>query len=185
MEAGSSRASTIRLVALYADGARPHRRLTSCCRPSFQNDQPLDVVDQIGHSDLGGGPCDADGADEEIHAILLLGKDMFNAAADLGFHVIRPTRRLRHRLALWFLAMDAADKAIVGHESLVGTRPIGRVGPNGARGIGLVEQSIAQHRPFISGRIRRMPLADQAVTDVDGDVVLIAEARDGDIDWWF
>jgi len=45
--------------------------------------------------------------------------------------------------------MDAADEAVPGEEFLVGLRAIGRVGPDGARRVGLVEQTLAQARALV------------------------------------
>jgi hypothetical protein len=49
---------------------------------ALQPDQPLHVVDQIGEPELGRRPCQADGADEEAHAVFLLGKHVL----DMGAH---------------------------------------------------------------------------------------------------
>lgn len=101
-------------------------------------DQPLDVVDEVGHPDFHSGARDADRADEEAHPVLLLGEDMFDARANGRFEGVRPTDRVGHGPTLGLLAMDAADEAVLGEERLIGGRAIGRVGPDRRRRVALV-----------------------------------------------
>jgi len=44
----------------------------------FEPDQTFHVVDQVGHTDLGSGSGDADGADEQSHGAFLHGEDMLD-----------------------------------------------------------------------------------------------------------
>ena len=69
------------------------------------------------------------------------------------------------------LAVDAADKAEAGQIGLVLLRTIGGVGP--------VQQILAQACALIGRGIGDLPASDQAEAAIDGDVVLIAEARNG------
>ncbi len=48
-------------------------------------DQPLEVIDEVGHPDFHPGAVDADGANEEVHPVLLLGEDVLYARADDRF----------------------------------------------------------------------------------------------------
>ena len=49
--------------------------------------------------------------------------------------------------------------------------------------VALVEQPAPQHPALVGGRIGHRPLADQAISAVDRDVVLVAESGDRDIGW--
>jgi hypothetical protein len=69
---------------------------------------------------------------------------MLDARADFRFGIVGPPHRLRHSAAVWLLAMDMADEAILVQERLVGRRSVGGIGPHPARRIGLVEQALAQ-----------------------------------------
>ena len=90
------------------------------CEPgTAQEDQTLDIVEEVGHSDLDRRASDADGSDEQLHAIFLFGKDVFDTGADLRFGVIGAANGFRHRFALGFLAVNMAGKAIAGDELLV------------------------------------------------------------------
>src|SRR6185437_9725819 len=83
--------------------------------------------------------------------VLLHGEDMLDARADLGLERIGAPRRLRHRPARRLLAVNAADEAVLCEEILVGLRAIGRIGPYRSRGVGFVEQALAQARAFGCG----------------------------------
>src|SRR5271168_2227636 len=83
-------------------------------------------------------PRDADGSDEQIHALLLLGEHMLDARADCRFRIVGSPRRLRHDTALRLLAMDVADEAVTDQKRLVSRRSVGGIGPDPARRIALV-----------------------------------------------
>lgn len=56
----------------------------SCRRSSaLEPCKALEVIDQVGHADLDPGTSDADGTDDEAHAVFLSGKDMLNGGAYL------------------------------------------------------------------------------------------------------
>lgn len=151
----------------------------------FEADQPFDVVDDVGHADFQRGAGDADGADDQAHSRLLLGKDVLDMAADFGFPAIGDCGPARHGPSLRLFPMNEGDKAVRIHEFLVGLRPIGRIRLDAACGIGLVEQPLAQARSFIGCGIGGLLFADQAEPAVDRDVVLVPEGRDRDINGWF
>ena len=81
-----------------------------------------------------------------------------------------------------FLRWMRLTKPFLARNVLVGLRAIGRVGPHRARGVGLVEQPLAQPRALVGRRVGRVPAPDQPIFAVDRDVVLVAERRDGDVD---
>ncbi len=114
---------------------------------TIEEDQPAEVVNEVGHADLGFRPGDADGADEEVHFVLLHGEDVFDAGADFGLERVGAPRRLRPEPARRLLAMDAADEPVLFEERLIGLRAVGRVGPDGARGVGLVEPPSRSRAP--------------------------------------
>ena len=56
----------------------------SCRRSAaFKPCKALEIIDQVDHADLDPGASDADGTDDEAHAMLLPGKDMLDRSADL------------------------------------------------------------------------------------------------------
>ena len=77
--------------------------------------------------------------------------------------------------------MDLAAQAAVFQERLVLGRAIGRIGPDIAGGVALVDE-IFQLRPVVARGVRRRPGPDQAMGAVDADMVLVAESRDRQID---
>jgi hypothetical protein len=133
--------------------------------------QPLHIVDHVRQADLHPGAGDADGADEEVHLILLHGEHVFDAGAHLGLERVGASLRLRHRAARRLLAVDAANEAVLLQELLIGFRAIGCVGPDRTGRVGLVEQALAQPRAFISCGVSGVPAPDQPVLAVDRDVV--------------
>ena len=56
--------------------------------PAIKPDQPLDVVGQICHTDLGGCAGNADGSSYKTHDMLDAGKGMFNQGTDHGIPTI-------------------------------------------------------------------------------------------------
>jgi hypothetical protein len=61
-------------------------------------------------------------------------------------------------------------------------RTVRRVGPDPARGVGLVEHSFAQARALVGGGGCRTPAGDQTELGVNRDVVLMAERGNSDVD---
>jgi hypothetical protein len=59
------------------------------CAPA-QEHKAFDVVDEIGHSDLGRCSGDPDSSDKEPHPILLLGERMLDTRADFRFRIVGP-----------------------------------------------------------------------------------------------
>ena len=69
-------------------------------------DEAGEIVGEIGHADLGPGPCDADHVHEQAHAGFLVGKDVLDEGADLRAAAVGARHRLAHRPALWLLLVD-------------------------------------------------------------------------------
>ena len=78
--------------------------------------------------------------------------------------------------------MVLGSEAVLDQERFVGLRLVGGIGPDGWGRVALVEQAVAQSGTFELRRICDVPLADEAVRAIDRDVVLVAEARDRDVD---
>ena len=114
-----------------------------CRRGAPQEQQAFDVVDEVCQSDFHRRPRNPDGADEQVHPVLLPRKNMFDLGSDFRFDVVGPRDRLRHGAALGLFAVDMADEAVLLHELFVGFRAIGRVRPHAARCVGLVEKPFA------------------------------------------
>src|SRR6476469_971143 len=91
-------------------------------------------------------PGDADGADEQIHPVLLLRENMLNLGADFRFRVVGAPDRAGHGASLWLFAMDMADEAVLSHELFVGRRSVGGIRPYAARRIGFVGKSLSRRR---------------------------------------
>ena len=142
------------------------------------------VIDEVGQADLHRCPGDPDGADEQVHPVLLVGEHMLDLGSDFRFGVVRPSNRRGHDAALRLFAMNMADEAVLFHELFIGLRAIGCVRPDRARRIGFVEQPFAQATAFIGGGIRRAPFANKAEAAINRDVVLIAKDRYRQIDRW-
>ncbi len=72
------------------DPERPRLRRSGGKRgPAFENDQPFDVVDDVGEADPGAGPVDSDCTDEEAHPALLLGEDVLDFRPHLRLRSVR------------------------------------------------------------------------------------------------
>ena len=143
--------------------------------------QALHVVGEIGEADLGGGPGDADGADEQSHRSLLPGKHVFDRGTHPGFRRVGQSRPARHRPAPRFLAMNARAHAVVREPCLVLLRPVCGIGPHTGGGVALVDEP-DELRAVMARGIGHRPGPDQAVLPVDRDVVLVAEGRDREVD---
>lgn len=100
-----------------------------CHGDASQEQQSLDVVDEIGEADFHGRSRNADGANEQIHPVLLLREHMLDLGADFRFCVVGAPDRAGHGAPLWLFAMDMADEAVLSHELFVGRRIVADVGP--------------------------------------------------------
>ena len=59
-------------------------------RSALMEEEALEVIDEVGETDLGLGANVADGPDEQPHAVLLMGKDMLDPGADDGLPGVGP-----------------------------------------------------------------------------------------------
>ena len=71
----------------------------SKCRSAFMEDQPSEVVREVGQGHLRLSPRQSDRTDEEAVSALLLREDMLDRAAYRGLARVGPRHRRRHRLA--------------------------------------------------------------------------------------
>jgi hypothetical protein len=74
--------------------------------------EPSEVIGEVRHSDFHPRPRQADRADEEVHAVLLVGEDALDGSAYFRFERIRLRCRRAHRLAFGLFAMDKGAKAV-------------------------------------------------------------------------
>lgn len=73
-------------------------------------DQAVEVVGDVGERQLRLGPRQADGADEQAEAGLLMGEDVLDGGTDGGLLRVGPGGVPRHRLARRLAPMDAAGE---------------------------------------------------------------------------
>jgi hypothetical protein len=71
-------------------------------------DQPVEVVSDVGQDRFRFGTRDTDCGDEQPEVVLLMREDMLDRGADGGLRRVRPRDVLRHRLAGRLAAMDPA-----------------------------------------------------------------------------
>jgi hypothetical protein len=151
-------------------------------RLALQPEQAAHVVDEVGEADLGYRPRQAEGAHEQAHPVLLLGKDVLDMSPDDGLRRVRLGRADRHRATLWLLAMNVAHEHALAQKVLVFPRTIGRISPDAAGRVRAIEQ-IGQARAGMRRGVGHQPLADQPVTAIVADVALVAELGDRQIDY--
>lgn len=138
---------------------------------SFVEDQAVEVVGQIGEREFGLRACQADGADKEAVAVLLVREDMFDPGADRGLCSVGARHVLRHRPALGLAAMDAALEHFALQQCLVLGAAIGAVGPDIAGGVVRVDHPAQLAAVAVCGRGHR-GLADKPIALVDADMRL-------------
>ena len=91
----------------------PHREGSHLChRSSFQADQPFDVVDEVGETDLGRRPGDANGPDEQPHSALLLDKDVLDVESHLELEIVAQRIASLIGLPLGFLRWTQLTKPL-------------------------------------------------------------------------
>lgn len=140
----------------------------------------LHVVDQIDHTDLGRGPVDADGSDEQLHVRLLAGEDMLNMDAHFRAPAIGPGHSLAHRPTLGLFVMNVGEIAILGEPGLVLFRSVCGIGPHRRSSVAAVEH-IAKLSAVISRCAGHIPAPDEAMAPINGCVVLVAKGRNRNI----
>ena len=149
---------------------------------SLKPGQAGEVVDEIGHADLGAGADHADGAHDQPEAAFLGGEDMLDPRAHPGAGGIAAGDVRRHLASSGLLALELRLEAAALEQGQVRRRAIGGIGPHIAGGVVAIE-----HRAELAAVIcRRMGdgIAPQkAVLAVDADMVLVAEHRHRDLGW--
>lgn len=110
----------------------------------FLENEPVEVIGEIGEGEFGFGSQQADHADEQAETGLLMGEDVFDLGPDGGFGGIGLGGRARHRLPSGLPAMNVAGQHPVGEPGFVSLGAIGGIGPNGAAGI-LAVNEMRQH----------------------------------------
>src|SRR6476620_429751 len=90
-----------------------------------------------------------------------------------------PPDRPGHSAPLGLLAVNAAGEAVILHERLIRRRPIGGIGPDATRRIGLIEQSFTQPGALVGGRNGCRPFANEAEAAVDRDMMEWLPPPDG------
>ena len=153
------------------------------CTLPIKPDKAAHVVGDIGETDFDPRAGKRDRSDKEAYQSVLMRKHMFDRRTDLRFSRIGDPHAFRDQAALRLLAMDARDEAALGQHLLVLLRSIGGVCPNITCGVFLVQQ-IGQSRAVKGRCVARCPFADQAMTAIYRDMVLVAECRNRKIDLW-
>ncbi len=138
------------------------------------------VVGEVGHADLYRRPADANRPNEELHLVLLSGKDMLDGGAHFRATAIGPQHGLRHWLALRLLLVDVRLQAIVLQPLLVGPGSVGAVGPNRRGGI-VLGDDVSELSAVMGTRARHRPSPDEAMRPVDAGMVLVTEHWNGDV----
>lgn len=83
------------------------------CRLDASEEQgPLDAADDVRHSDFDHCPSDADGADEEVHAVFLSREDMLDGGSYRGLCGVAARDIFGHRFALRLLAVNVRDETV-------------------------------------------------------------------------
>lgn len=151
-----------------------------CCPLPFMEHEAVEVVGDVGQREFGFRPHQADRADEQAVAVLLLGKDVLDHRAYRRFAPVRPRRHLRHPLAMRLAPVDPADQPVGVEPRFVLFGTIGAIRPD-VRGRVFLRDYRAQHPPVRMGRAGDSTAADKTEPPVDGDVRLLAEHRLNDL----
>lgn len=143
--------------------------------------QALEVIDQIGHTDLDGGAGNADGSHGQPHPIFLPGEHMLDVRADLGSLGVSLGDPLRHQPPRLAPLVDVALEHASGEERLVLLGPVGCVRPHARTGVAVAEQD-RQPRAVMGIRGTGTSGADQPMCLVDADVTFVTEHGNSQID---
>lgn len=144
-------------------------------------DEPAEVVGQVCQPDLHPRSSRADSTHEQAEAVLLSGKHRLDRRAHLGAGSVCLALRGREPHPWSASEVDLGGEAVPLQMSFVAPRPVSCVGPDGARGVRLIEQG-REPRPIVSSGIRDRKPTHEAIGSVDAQVVLIAKHRNGDLD---
>lgn len=87
-------------------------------------DQPVEIIGEIGEREFRFGPRQADGANEQAEPVFLMSEDVFDRRPDRGLAGIGPRDMLRHRPPRRLAAMDAADQYLRSEPLLICLRAV-------------------------------------------------------------
>src|SRR5437588_7538489 len=107
---------------------------------------------------------------------------MLDALAYFRFLFVGMPHRLPHTTLFPYTTLFRSDEAILVQERRVGRRSVGGIGPHPARRIAAVGQDEHTTAVLIDSGIGGRPLADEAKTAIDRNMVLIAKERDCQMD---
>jgi len=93
-------------------------------------DQPVEVVGDVGERQFRLGPRQPDDADEQAVTRFLTGEDMLGGSTDRRRLCIGPRGVPRHRLVGRLAPMNAAAQHALRQPRLGGFRPVSAVGPD-------------------------------------------------------
>lgn len=77
---------------------------------ALMEDQPVEIVGDVGQGELRLGTSQTDGADEEAEPVLLIGEDVLDGSPDRRLARIGARDVPGHRPSLRLAALDAADQ---------------------------------------------------------------------------
>lgn len=98
-------------------------------------DQAVEVVGRIAKGQFCLSEGEADGADEQVESVLLMGERMFDMRTTQGFGCIGPLGGLRHRLAHRFAPINVGRVHLIRQPLPVAPGAIGTVCPDLGAGI--------------------------------------------------
>src|SRR5215213_10148097 len=147
----------------------------------FPPDQPAHVIGQVSQSDFRGGPGDPDGAHDQPEAALLGRKHRLNSRAHPRAGSVGPSLHGGEAEPRSAAEVNLRDEAVLLQKRLVGFRAVGRIGPDRAGGVRLV-QNRPKLSPVVGCCVRDREPPHEAVGSIDADVVLVAKHRDGNLD---
>ena len=130
---------------------------------------------RLAQSGLCLGPGNADHADDQAQALLLVGEDLLDRGPDLPSGIAAPDMG-RHQLAARLRALQVRHHRPPGKCRQVGGGAIGDVGPHPGGGVAGIQEALELSAVMGCG-VRHRPGADQAMGAVDADVALVAEQR--------
>src|SRR5215217_1016926 len=147
----------------------------------FPPDQPAHVIDQVSQSDFRGGPGDPDGAHDQPEAALLGRTHRLNSRAHPRAGSVGPSLHGGEAEPRSAAEVNLRDEAVLLQKRLVGFRAVGRIGPDRAGRVRLV-QNRPKLSPVVGCCVRDREPPHEAVGSIDADVVLVAKHRDGNLD---
>jgi hypothetical protein len=105
-----------------------------------QPSHSLHIVKQFGEAGLGPCPCNANGANGQVHRPFLAGEEVLNCDAHRRFASTGPSGEERHWLVPEFLEQDLRTQEAASEELLIGPGAIGDIGPGLAGNVVRVDQ---------------------------------------------